>query len=372
MNPTNKNTNTTTKVCKTCKIEKDLATQFIKRSDSNTYRGDCRDCHHKKFYGTDRKAARLAPTGVPKNHRLCFNCGNAKPSDEMFEYEGKIGNDCIDCVSAVYRSLLNVQDIYTISAEDETIEEGYKKCTKCGEVKVAQGNFQVRSDSGKFRNECDDCRKSFLKSYQKGRKDGSIKKKEPEVVVDGKKTCQYCFTSKPLEDLMKNARYESGRTNECKKCNNLRLRVYRLIRCLKDPAFKLGILVRCHISYGLKHRKVDKTIEYVGCNGQTLKEWLEFNMEGGMTWENHGTLWQMDHVIPVTKFDMSDAEQVKICFSWCNMRPMESKANNTKNNNVLPEQVQAHLISLENYKTKFEQNTMEYQALSESLAWLRR
>jgi hypothetical protein len=362
----------TQKVCKGPCGQLLPISEFPKRSDG-PHRGECGECHHLKKYGVARKFTRETIIASNTGHKVCSNCSQEKPEDEMFDFDNKIGSDCLECVATIYNSAQNLNKLYCESPESpEEVEEGYQRCVKCDKIKNIVDNFQFRTDSLKYRTDCIECRNAYNRKYYKDIASGSRSLLAKPVIVDGKKQCQYCKIWKELEDMLKNGQYQDGHTNECKKCNNLRLRVYRLIRTIKDPAFKLMQLIRGYTRYGLKFRKVDKTIEYVGCNGQTLKEWLEYNMEEGMTWDNHGTLWQIDHVIPITKFDMSDAEQVKRCFSWCNMRPLEAVANNTKNNNVLSEQVHTHLKAMEEYQEKFEQNTMEYQALSESLEWLRK
>lgn len=45
------------------------------------------------------------------------------------------------------------------------MEQKYKKCIKCGEVKSVD-EFPIRSDTGRRRNECRDCKLKYLKSYR--------------------------------------------------------------------------------------------------------------------------------------------------------------------------------------------------------------
>jgi 5-methylcytosine-specific restriction endonuclease McrA len=46
----------------------------------------------------------------------------------------------------------------------------------------------------------------------------------------------------------------------------------------------------------------------------------------GMTWENRRE-WHIDHIIPVSSFDLSDAEQAKKAFHWSNCQPLWAKEN---------------------------------------------
>ena len=40
-----------------------------------------------------------------------------------------------------------------------------------------------------------------------------------------------------------------------------------------------------------------------------------------MTWDNYGK-WHVDHIIPVSRFDLTDPEQQKICFHFTNLQPL--------------------------------------------------
>ena len=50
-----------------------------------------------------------------------------------------------------------------------------------------------------------------------------------------------------------------------------------------------------------------------------------------MTWDNYGK-WHVDHIKAVTKFDLTDPEQQKICFNYKNLQPMRGVENIRKSN----------------------------------------
>lgn len=41
-----------------------------------------------------------------------------------------------------------------------------------------------------------------------------------------------------------------------------------------------------------------------------------------MTWENFGTVWKIDHIIPIDSYDLTDEKQLYECFNYRNMRPI--------------------------------------------------
>ncbi len=49
-----------------------------------------------------------------------------------------------------------------------------------------------------------------------------------------------------------------------------------------------------------------------------------------MSWDNKGSYWEIDHVIPCASFDLRDPEQQKLCFNWKNYQPLRADKNRSK------------------------------------------
>ena len=43
--------------------------------------------------------------------------------------------------------------------------------------------------------------------------------------------------------------------------------------------------------------------------------------------ENYGSVWQIDHCLPITSFSLLDENNMKKCFNWINLRSMYSNKN---------------------------------------------
>lgn len=46
-----------------------------------------------------------------------------------------------------------------------------------------------------------------------------------------------------------------------------------------------------------------------------------------MTTANHGTVWDIDHQIPCSAWDLRNSDHQKACFHWTNLQPLFSKYN---------------------------------------------
>jgi hypothetical protein len=107
----------------------------------------------------------------------------------------------------------------------------------------------------------------------------------------------------------------------------------------EDIKFKLVQLYRTRVRLCIKKKfyPVNTAFDYaglLGCEWQTLIQWLEFNMKPGMTWENYGPYWHVDHVYPCALFDFSkETDRIK-CFNWTNLTPLESIENLKKSDHL--------------------------------------
>jgi hypothetical protein len=77
-------------------------------------------------------------------------------------------------------------------------------------------------------------------------------------------------------------------------------------------------------------RKSGHTLELLGCSTDQFLGHLEIRFQEGMTWENYGPVWHMDHVRPCASFDLRDPKQQRECFGWRNYQPLFAKDNLSK------------------------------------------
>ena len=81
-------------------------------------------------------------------------------------------------------------------------------------------------------------------------------------------------------------------------------------------------------------RKTNKTFDLLGCSHSFFKRWINHQLYGNMTLENYGTVWQLDHCLPIASFNLLDENDMKNCFNWVNLRPMFSNENNSKKDKI--------------------------------------
>lgn len=80
---------------------------------------------------------------------------------------------------------------------------------------------------------------------------------------------------------------------------------------------------------------INKTsiIDYLGCSYPDLQKHLELMFLEGMTWDNYGT-WQIDHIYPLSKVDLTDEDQIKKVCHYKNLQPLWAKDNKLKSDKI--------------------------------------
>ena len=116
-------------------------------------------------------------------------------------------------------------------------------------------------------------------------------------------------------------------------------RDYERKRRAEDPKYRLGIRTRTAVWQLLKEhgiKKTNKTFALLGYTIEELMTHLEKQFTEGMTWDNYGE-WHVDHIIPMCsfKFENTDDEGFKECWSLNNLQPLWGKDNLSKGTRYL-------------------------------------
>lgn len=89
-----------------------------------------------------------------------------------------------------------------------------------------------------------------------------------------------------------------------------------------DPKFKIRHILQTRINNELKNKKTEKTSTLLGGTINQVKQHLENQFKPEMNWDNHGNIWEIDHIIGCCNFDLTDPEQQKQCFHYTNLQPL--------------------------------------------------
>ena len=111
---------------------------------------------------------------------------------------------------------------------------------------------------------------------------------------------------------------------------------YKKERRKIDPKFRLTENIRKRI-YSYIKNKPQNSINYLGCNIDFYKDYLESQFDEFMTWENYGKdgYWEIDHIKPLFTFDFSLHENILKAFHYLNTRPLSIVENRSRPKNKI-------------------------------------
>jgi len=89
-----------------------------------------------------------------------------------------------------------------------------------------------------------------------------------------------------------------------------------------DPSFKLNHYLSSRLHSALKGFTKSNTLtSYLGCSLLHLQQHIEKQFKDNMNWDNYGE-WHIDHIQPVSSFDLTDENQIYKCWHYTNLQPL--------------------------------------------------
>lgn len=180
---------------------------------------------------------------------------------------------------------------------------------------------------------CKDCHRARLRAFRK-----SDKRKQWEAEnVDRVKEYERRRREKDREkrNALSAAHYKANveRSREVRKlwrdANRERIADQRRQRRQSDPEHKLSHNLKAAFRKALKgSRPSARFHEKFGYTVAELMRHLERQFDRHMTWDNHGTYWEIDHIVPVASFTLPDEFQA--CWALPNLRPLKKEINRAK------------------------------------------
>jgi hypothetical protein len=167
-------------------------------------------------------------------------------------------------------------------------------CYKCKLTKDKTEFSKKSKNKRGYDDWCKECRKEYNKSYYKDN--------------------QHIIKS-----------YKQRNIEQIKDYQSEYMKKYTFERYNKDESYRIKCVLRARIHGALKHTqntKQNKTTDLIGCDYILLKHHLESRFKPEMNWDNHGDIWEIDHIVPCSNFDLSDPEQQKQCFHYTNLQPL--------------------------------------------------
>lgn len=250
----------------------------------------------------------------------------------------------------------------------ETVQT--KTCTRCGEERPATLEFfgPRRSRLSAWCRKCHNKVKSAYKKSAKGRARDKIARSKPErhardrarakrrwLAIKDRETAKRKMPAavvklrawqaahylknrealkRKVRERMKDptAREKDKRRREK---NKAKIRAYWRRRWRNEAWVALGSMTRVALWKALfkpSPRKARGWETRCGYTIEELRSHLGAQFSDGMSWDNYGTVWEIDHIEPLAKFKIASvlAAEFKIAWGLENLRPLLKHLNRAK------------------------------------------
>jgi len=212
-----------------------------------------------------------------------------------------------------------------------------KRCSACN--KTFSINMFNKHPTGKFgvKGFCRRCQSDKQKKYR------SRLSERGNISSPKFKTCYVCRENLSFDLFYSRKSNKDGLEDRCKRCScdrydSEKYREYynknreKKIKSVTDRInnninARIASRMRSRLSVAIRGmQKSGSAIRDLGCTIVELKKYLEQMFNHGMTWENYGD-WHIDHIRPLSSFDLTDRDQFLEACNYTNLQPLWAKDN---------------------------------------------
>lgn len=102
-------------------------------------------------------------------------------------------------------------------------------------------------------------------------------------------------------------------------------------RYATDINFRMKKVLRTRLYKTMKGIKNSRSIlVYLGVDLEYFKKFIAHQFTDEMNWSNYAKVWEIDHVVPCSYFNLCNENDKHFCFHWTNMRPLLKQENMDK------------------------------------------
>ena len=199
--------------------------------------------------------------------------------------------------------------------------------------------------------ECVICGKSFATKHGRSQSCANYKcraqlvsrnydQRAREILNKGKKSCSKCHQVKPLSKFASKGGDPERFHSWCRECEfqyiNKENRRYYIKQYnkkkYKDVCHRLNASISSRLRIVLpRNRHWRRNLKLLDYSARELKEHLEKQFQGGMSWNNYGE-WHIDHIIPLSAFNFDSPAHIDFrrCWALNNLQPLWAKENMQK------------------------------------------
>ena len=196
-----------------------------------------------------------------------------------------------------------------------------KRCAKCGIEKLPDAFYKHERNRDGLQSYCKTCKQKLMRVWREKNSDHMKKQHQHYRETHREERREY-----NRQWRQKNRGYWRGYQNR---------------RLHEDLNYRLQNYISRAIRRAIKKNR-KSAFNILGYTVEELRQHLESLFQPGMSWENYGTEWHIDHITPKSWFNVEgpdgvDEYELRLCWAIENLQPMWGDENLEKNNKYISE-----------------------------------
>lgn len=90
-------------------------------------------------------------------------------------------------------------------------------------------------------------------------------------------------------------------------------------KCQQQKAIRARHLISFRRYISLKGSG-DAVIDYLNMDAFELRNYISSQWQQGMSWDNYGEFWIVDHIVPLRYFEPTSIKDMKLCWDYNNLQ----------------------------------------------------
>lgn len=204
-----------------------------------------------------------------------------------------------------------------------------KICQRCGRSLPVSNFCKNKRQKDGLNTWCKECTRAYKVQYYAENKERLSQENKARYAANPEK-----YRAAERERRAQNVALYNERALQYQKKNRekvyARQNAWAKAQRKNNPNFNMREKVRRAMYRFVKGiQKGGAIIHFLGCSYEEFRAHIEKQFTEGMTWETYGSTWTVDHIKPLTAFDLTDPEQLAEAVHYTNTQPL-SLSNNVR------------------------------------------
>jgi len=123
---------------------------------------------------------------------------------------------------------------------------------------------------------------------------------------------------------------------------------------------RIASVLRARMTSAVKARSAGGSlVRDLGVSISEFMDYIERKFSPGMTWSNYGESWELDHIYPLSKADLTDRSQFLAVANYRNYQPLTPAENMAKSDRITPRAAALFLMLVSDANRRLREQTQK-------------